>query len=175
VERSEQTSDRQQSSFVQSLPSIAVPALTTNAFAFVIFGVISLSVILSLLLLSSRTGSAYDEIGRGGISGGDDHSRASSPAASTPAAVQAEREREIRQMLSARSERLERKGQPPLDIDAELARLLAAEQAPAAPDEGLLEEVRQLVMARNDRRVRQGLEPLDVDSEVARTIAELGP
>ena len=83
-------------------------------------------------------------------------------------------------MLRARSDRLERAGKPPLDIDAEVARLLGgAEQAAREPrdrrDHGLVEEVRQLVLARNDRRARQGLEPLDVEAEVTRTLTELDP
>jgi len=81
-------------------------------------------------------------------------------------------------MLSARSERLVRAGRPPLDVESELSRLLAGEQAARrgshAPDAGLLAEVRQLVLARNERRARQGLEPLDVDGEVRRTLEELG-
>ena len=79
-------------------------------------------------------------------------------------------------MLGARSERLVRGGQAPLDIDAEVARLLApAAGAPSSRDAALVEEVRQLVVARNERRVRQGLEPLDVDGEVSRTLQELDP
>ena len=77
-------------------------------------------------------------------------------------------------MLSARSARLVGRGQPALDIDAEVARLLAPSQL-SAQDPGLTEEVRQLVVARNERRARQGLEPLDVEAEVARTLAELNP
>ena len=71
-----------------------------------------------------------------------------------------------------------RNGQPALDVDAELARLLADEPGGRASDQrdaGLVSEVRQLVLARNERRVRQGMEPLDVDSEVARTLDELEP
>jgi len=133
-------------------------------------------VIVSLLLLSSRAGgSAYEEIGRGGLSSeGDYGGGTGAPAPDSPAA-QAEREREMRQMLSARSERLVRRGQPALDIDAEITRLLADEQAPATRDAALVAEVRQLVMARNERRVRQGFEPLDVDGEVTRTLGELEP
>jgi hypothetical protein len=77
-------------------------------------------------------------------------------------------------MLRARSERLERQGLPGLDIDAEVARLLAPAER-TERDPGLVEEVRQLVVARNERRERQGLEPLDVESEVERTLAELEP
>ena len=66
------------------------------------------------------------------------------------------------------------RGEPALDIDAEVARLLAP--APSSGhDPGLTKEVRQLVVARNERRGRQGLEPLDVDAEVERTLAELDP
>jgi hypothetical protein len=103
-------------------------------------------------------------------SGGD----ALAPSYESPAAA-AEREREIRQLLRARSERLVRNGQPPLDIDAELTRLLADEPPRGAPDDALVEEVRQLVVTRNERRIRQGLQPLDMDAEITRTLQELEP
>ena len=72
-------------------------------------------------------------------------------------------------MLEAKSARREARGEPPLDVDAELAALTA----PAAVDEGLRDEVRQLVVARNERRIRRGEEPLDVESEVDRRLREL--
>jgi len=151
-----------------------VLALAGYAVGFLVFSAVALIVLLSLVLLfAGRTDSAYDQIGRGGISRESDYARrAPGPAPGTPAAA-AEREREMRQMLTARSERLERKGQPPLEIDAELARLLAGERAPVTRDAELVAEVRQLVVARNERRARQGLAPLDVNVEVERTIAEL--
>ena len=77
-------------------------------------------------------------------------------------------------MLGARSERLVGRGQPALDIDAEVARLLGPAQ-PSSRDAGLSEEVRQLVVARNERRQRQGLEPLEVEAEVTRTLQEFDP
>jgi hypothetical protein len=77
-------------------------------------------------------------------------------------------------MRPARPPRLVGRGEPALDIDAEVAKLLAPAQSPAH-DPGLAREVRQLVVARNERRGRQGLEPLDVDAEVQRTLAELAP
>jgi hypothetical protein len=120
----------------------------------------------------------YDRIGAGGNSRESDYRGGAPAMASDSPAAQAEREREIRQMLSARSERLVRRGESPLDVDAELERLLADEQGGRASnqrDAGLVSEVRQLVLARNERRVRQGMEPLDVDSEVARTLDELEP
>ena len=155
-------------------------AFIENGLAFVVFGAVAFSLLMSVLFLATRgTESAYDRIGAGGISREGDHG-AGQPEVADSQAAQAEREREIRQMLSARSERLVRSGQPPLDVDAELARLLAGapadgEQAQRTRDPELLAEVRQLVLARNARRVRQGLEPLDVDGEVARTLDELEP
>ena len=84
------------------------------------------------------------------------------------------REAEIRQMLEAKAYRQRARGETPLDVEAELAKLLA-HQPPGTPgaDPGLAEEVRQLVVARNERRIRQGQEPLDVDEEVERQLREL--
>jgi hypothetical protein len=66
-----------------------------------------------------------------------------------------------------------KKGEPALDLDAEVAKLLTPQQG--GHDAGLVDEVRQLVAAKNERRARQGLEPLDVATEVERTLAELDP
>jgi hypothetical protein len=86
-------------------------------------------------------------------------------------ATDAEAREEIRQMLEAKSQRREARGEAPLDVDAEVAALMASQ--PHA-DPGLREEVRQLVVARNERRVRQGKEPLDVEAEVERQLRSLG-
>jgi hypothetical protein len=142
-----------------------------SAFPIVIFGAVALSVLMSLVFLFSR-GSVYDHIGDGGLS--SEHEPAGgalTPPHDSPAS-RAEQELEIRQMLRARSERRVGRGETPLDIDAEVARLLASAQ-PSTHDPGLTTEVRQLVIARNERRGRQGLEPLDVEAEVERTLAEL--
>ena len=79
-----------------------------------------------------------------------------------------ERDDEIRQMLTARNERRARRGEEPLDVEAELARLTKP-----AVDPGLELEVRQLVIARNERRLRQGKEPLDVETEIDRQLRDL--
>jgi hypothetical protein len=83
---------------------------------------------------------------------------------------------EVRQMLEAKAERRQLRGEPAIDVEAESARLLAAaaDAAPAAHDEELRAEVRQLVIARNERRRRAGLEPLDVAAETERQLADLG-
>jgi hypothetical protein len=161
---------------VQSALSSAVFAIAENGLNFVVFGTVAFSVVMSLVFLLTRgSDSMYDHIGRGGLSRESDYAgQAPEPAADSPAA-QAEREQEIRQMLGARSERLVRRGLPPLDIEAELSRLLAPPPQASAHASGLVEEVRQLVVARNERRARQGLGPLDVEAEVARTLAELDP
>jgi hypothetical protein len=118
--------------------------------------------------LSEKT---YAQIGRGGLSLRDGSDRpAAEPLSGT--GFEAVREDEIRQMLQARNERRERRGQPPLDVEAELASLLRPAFAPTA-DPALAAEIRDLVIARNERRVRMGKEPLDVDAEVARQLREL--
>jgi hypothetical protein len=155
-----------------------------SAFPIVVFGAVALSVVMSLVFLFSR-GSLYDQIGDSGFPTERDAGPELPPPEPGSTAERDEQEREIRQMLSARSERMVGRGEPALDIDAEVARLLGGAE-PSTPgqtaartssgsDPGIEREVRQLVNARNERRARQGLEPLDVDAEVARTLAELTP
>jgi hypothetical protein len=153
-----------------------------NALPIVVFGAVGLSVVMSIVFLLSK-GSVYDEIGQGGLPGEGEApdgpplagrmASAEDSLARSPQLERAEREQEIRQMLQARSERLVRRGEPALDIDAELARLTAPQPASTQHDPGIAEEVLQLVVARNERRERQGLEPLDIEAEVARTLAEM--
>jgi hypothetical protein len=84
------------------------------------------------------------------------------------------REAEVRQMVEAKAYRQESRGETPVDIEAEVRRLL--DDRPSSSlggDAGLREEVRQLVVARNERRARKGEEPLDVDTEIERQLREL--
>lgn len=159
------------------MPFLATLAfdLADNGLSFVVFGTVAFSLLISLLLVVTRgSENMYDQIGHGGLTsdGGG------LPQAQEAPVTRAEQEEEIRQMLRARSERQVRRGEPALDIDAELARLLAPAAGgggAATSDTGLIEEVRQLVLARNERRARKGLEPLDVEAEVSRTLDELDP
>ena len=147
-------------------------ALASTGLTFVVFGTVAFSIIMSVLFLVTRgSDSMYDQIGQGGISREGD---GGGPVGMESAAGRAEREHEIRQMLTARSERRVRRGEPALDVEAELARLLA-QTAPHRHDPALEAEVRQLVLARNERRERQGLDPLEVEAEVQRTLRELDP
>jgi hypothetical protein len=147
-----------------------------SAFPIVVFAAVALSVVMSLVFLFSR-GSLYDQIGDTGLAREHDPAAELPPPPPGSAADLAEQELEIRQMLRARSERMVGRGEPALDIDAEVARLLGPAGASTTPtrDVSIEREVRQLVGARNERRVRQGLEPLDVDAEVERTLSELAP
>ena len=155
-----------------------MPAIAENGLSFVVFGTVAFSVVMSLLFLVTRgQDSMYDHIGQGGLSREGDSAGAPPPPAPDSPAARAEQEDEVRQMLTARSDRIVRRGGEPLDIDAEVAKLLtpAAAAGPAESDPGLVEEVRQMVIARNERRARQGHEPLDIEFEVQRTLQELGP
>jgi hypothetical protein len=84
-------------------------------------------------------------------------------------------EAEVRQMVEAKSYRRVQRGEGPLDVEAEVERLLnPPDPGPSAGlDRALREEVRQLVVARNERRMRQGKPPLDVDAEIRRQLADL--
>jgi hypothetical protein len=158
--------------------STTVPlAVAGNGLSFVVFGAVVFSVVMCLLFMVTReSSSVYDEIGRGGISREGEPAYGLAAPAPDSAAGQSEREQEIRQMLHARSERMVRRGEPALDVDAELARLLEPTQSvDRGHDAALVAEVRQLVQARNERRARQGLDELDVDTEVTRTLQELDP
>jgi hypothetical protein len=131
------------------------------------FGTVVIVVAIVAVLVAAvsyrGTGRIYSGLGR---EGGLDMTR--EPAA--PASG-AEVQEEIRQMLEAKSQRRQARGEPGLDVDAELAALTR----PAADtDPGLREEVRQLVIARNERRLRQGKEPLDVEAEIERQLRSLG-
>jgi hypothetical protein len=120
------------------------------------------------------TGKLYEQIGRGGLSlREDDDGRGGTIGGGGPpntAVAAREREDEIRQLLTARNERRARRGQAPIDVEAELQRLTA----PSIDiDPALREEIRQLVVARNERRARAGKAPLDVEAEIERQVREL--
>lgn len=84
------------------------------------------------------------------------------------------REAEIRQLVEAKAYRQGLRGERPLDVEAEVGRLLEEKPAGApARDEELVEEVRQIVIAGNERRARRGEAPLDVEGEVERRLSEL--
>ena len=125
--------------------------------------VVAIVAVLAAAVSYRGTGRIYSGLGREGCL---DMTR--EPAA--PASG-AEVQEEIRQMLEAKSHRRQARGEPGLDVDAELAALT---RPSVDTDPGLREEVRQLVIARNERRLRQGKEPLDVETEIERQLRSLG-
>lgn len=151
-----------------------LPALSNGD---VIVIVVLLAIPVGAIAFAAGARSRFDEIGKGGFgmefeSDVPGAMRDSSAEGGTGDLNTAE----IRQMLEGKAYRQRARGEEPLDVDAELERLLGEQEAAAAPDlddAGLREEVRQLVVARNERRMRQGKEPLDVEAEVARQLREL--
>jgi hypothetical protein len=140
-----------------------------DAFAIVLVVVVGGAVVAAIWAgLASRN--PYGQIGRGGLSLDEPARPAVAPGF---AMAEGEREAEIRQLLEARNARRVARGQEPVDVEAELARLLADTGPPPAADPALVGEVRDLVIARNARRQRAGKAPLDVEAEVARQLREL--
>ncbi len=131
-----------------------------SAFEPVLFVVCGLGLLAALLaiLTSSKT---WEEYGKSRLLMDHDLVLAG------PAAL-AERDTEIRQLLEARNQRRQRRGEPPLDVERELSRLTALQL-----DGALQAEIRELVIARNHRRARAGKPPLDVDAEVRLQIEQL--
>jgi hypothetical protein len=131
------------------------------------FGTVLIVIAVIAVLVAAAsywgTGRIYAGLGR---EGGLDMSR-EPPAQASGAEVQ----EEIRQMLEAKSQRRRARGEPELDVEAELAALT---RSSAGSDPGLREEIRQLVIARNERRLRQGKEPLEVEAEIERQLRALG-
>ncbi|OAI39000.1 hypothetical protein AYO39_00645 [Actinobacteria bacterium SCGC AG-212-D09] len=115
-------------------------------------------------LISTRR--TWDDFGKSRLLLDSDLSRGHSHA-SSPASL-LERDEDIRQMLEARNARRARRGEPPIDVEQELAKLTAPRF-----DAQLEAEIRQLVIARNYRRTRAGKPALDVDAEVEREIRQL--
>ena len=140
-----------------------------EAFGTVIFIVVGIGAVIAVISLFGRS-RLYDDIGRGGLSIGEDRDmRPRSQQTAAPVSA-AERDEDIRQMLEARNARRIAQGRPTVDVEQELAALT---RPAAASDPEILEEVRQLVEARNARRIARGQEPLDVEAEIARQLRDL--
>ena len=137
-----------------------------DAFGTIVWVVAVVGAIVAIYTLVG-TGRSYREIGGGGLVRDDDRTPQGDPAAGAAG----ERDVEIRQMLEARNARRARRGEPALDVDAEIAAL--ERPPPAGVDDELRAEIREHVLARNARLVRDGAPPLDVEEEVKRRIRDL--
>jgi hypothetical protein len=149
-------------------------ALTTGEAILII---VFVTLPIAAITFAMGAGNALGQIGKGQFSvefESDLDQKPTSAETSEPEASPEEREAEIRQLLEAKAYRQSARGETPLDVEAELERLLTEkEPSDLSHDTQLLEEVRQLVVARNERRARQGKEPLDVEAEVQRQLREL--
>ncbi len=139
-----------------------------------VLALITLAVLPIAAISFARSGQAWKGIGRGQFS--IEHAppprRPTAPDAEVDRALQ---ETEARQMLEAKDYRRRRRGDPAIDVEAEVRRLLDlhAEGTAGGRDEELRAEVRALVIARNERRARRGAEPLDVEAETERQLSDL--
>jgi hypothetical protein len=126
-------------------------------------------------ILFRRVSAGWDSVGKGPFAIEQQLPQVprylSGPAPAVDPAIQAA---EVRQMLEAKQERQRRRGEAPIDVETEAARLLAAPDRAAGTrqDAELRAEVRQLVVSRNERRMRSGLEPLDVEPEIERQLED---
>lgn len=137
-----------------------------EAFGVILFVVMGVAIVAAIYA-AVGSGALYKQIGRGGMSLDSDETGMRP----LPQVVsQAVADEEIRQMLTAKNARRAARGQEPVDVEAEMARL----KAPAGIDPALEAEIRSMVIARNARRERQGKEPLDVDAEVRRQVEDFG-
>jgi hypothetical protein len=124
----------------------------------------------------ARSGPAWGSIGKGPLAIEPEEPKAEAQGARSSAAEAAIQAAEVRQMLAAKAERQRRRGEQPVDVEAEANRLLASAGTAAGDDTMAAElraEVRQLVIARNERRRRQGLHPLNIEAETDRQLADL--
>jgi hypothetical protein len=140
----------------------------------VILIVVLATIPVALLTFVLGAKNALDEVGKGQFAVEFESDLPSTITDTDKESTPAAREDEIRQFLEAKAYRQRTRGEAPVDVDAELKRLLAeGPSIPTGVDPQLAAEVRQLVVARNERRARQGKEPLDVDREVERQLREL--
>ena len=150
-----------------------LPALTNgDVILIVVLAAIPVAAITFIVGASHR----FDEIGKGsfGLDFESDMPKEMRDSDAEGGSIATD-EAEIRQMLEGKAYRQQARGEEPVDVDAELERLLAEQREASvhAGDAALREEVRQLVIARNARRERQGKEPLEVEAEVERQLREL--
>jgi hypothetical protein len=150
-----------------------MPLVASFQIGTILILVVLVALPVGAIVFAMGAGGALKQIGKGPLAIEQDFPQSSGGSIH---AVSAEvREEEIRQMVQARSDRGIAKGREPLDVDAEVEKLLATGSSGPGlgADRGLREEVRQLVVARNERRQRQGKEPLDVEKEIERQLRDL--
>jgi hypothetical protein len=151
------------------MPAVEFALSTGDVFLIAI--IVAVPFALLTFVLGARQ--ALGQIGKGPLAIEQELPQKSGGPAPSPVSAEV-REAEVRQMVEAKAYRQAARGEDPVDVEAEVERLLDDRPAPSlAGDTGLREEVRQLVVARNERRKRKGEDPLDVEAEVDRQLREL--
>src|SRR4051794_17957984 len=116
-----------------------------DAFGIVLFVVVGIGVVVAIASLFGR-GKLYDDIGRGGLSIGEDRDLRPNPPEVAPIS-RADREDEIRQMLEARNALRAARGEDTFDVEEELRELTRGGRGgrdPLSSDPEIIEEVRTL-------------------------------
>lgn len=122
----------------------------------------------------ANSGPLWQSLGKGRFAIEQELPPSRGPGAPQPPPDRELQETEARQMLEAKSYRRRQRGEAPLDVEAEVSKLLdSPAAAPPAIDERLRAEVRELVVAKNERRMRRGEEPLDIQAETERQLSDL--
>jgi len=152
------------------------PVALTSLQSGYVLAAITLFVLPVAAIAFIHSAAEWKELGKGrfGVMNSMPPPRTAQPSPEIDLAIQAA---EARQMLEAKSYRRTRRGEEPLDVEAEVTALLDPElsgggRRKRSLDEKLRAEVRELVIARNERRMRRGEEPLDVEAEVERQVAD---
>ncbi len=163
-----------------ALPSVDALYPVSSMLVFAISnGEVILIIVLAAIPIAALSfalsGEAFKQIGKGSFSVQFEHDLPQGVRDSDAEASAAVRDAEIRQLLEAKAYRQSARGERPLDVEAELERILLEDRESAEPgdDAQLREEVRQLVVARNERRARKGEKPLDVEAEIERQLRDL--
>src|SRR5918994_6747444 len=134
------------------MPGVELALSTGDVFLIAI--IVAIPFALLTFVLGARQ--ALSQIGKGPLSIEQELPQKSGGPAPSPVSAEV-REAEVRQMVEAKAYRQAARGEEPLDVEAEVQRLMESGPAPSlAGDAGLREEVRQLVVARNERRARPG-------------------
>jgi|SRR6476646_3860282 len=152
--------------------SLALTALQKGAVVLIFTGIAA--PLIGFLL--KRVAGGWETMGGGPFAILNESPRRSGPLGAEQAVDPTIQAAEVRQMLEAKSQRRQQRGEAPLDIEAETERLLEEAERPRgaeAMDAELRAEVRQLVVARNERRMREGVDPLDVEAETERQLEDL--
>ena len=122
----------------------------------------------------ARSGPLWQNLGKGRFAIEQELPPPRNPASPEPPVDPELQATEARQMLEAKAFRQECRGEEPLDVDAEVTRLLDPPATnPPRNDQTLRDEVRQLVVARNERRLRRGEAALDVEAETDQQLTDL--